>query len=482
MRRVFPIVFGVCAVLALSSLWIGRYLPMVDLPQHAAQISIINNFDRPEFRFAEQFELDWFVPYSMGYFLSAQLALLVGIFSSLKATVSLAVLALPASLYVLLRETEGDPWWSLIGFPFAYGFAFYWGFMSYIMAVPVGVMFVAIVYRHCRFPTLRSGIFVVLWAVLLFFSHAIAFAACGAAAGIVALSSREKIKTLLPLLIPIPFVLLWMHAPVHDVPKVTSIVEFGSRPWERLVPMFFDLVCNAHHWMAGAFSLALFCAVLIGSKLKRPSWSYHGPFLVILVLYLAVPHHAMDISFIYQRLVVFVPVFFLGCLAPIDSVRRRVASRALVSILVMGWLVTLIFQFRGFNLEARDFDSVVDQLKPGKNAMGVIFDNGGGQFFLGSYGHFPAYYQALKGGGLSFSFAHSYKSVARFRSGSARLPYIGPAELSRPLGVRMREARQFDYFIVRSLRDRTADLRIALQDYYSLVAHRGAWWVYETKE
>jgi hypothetical protein len=62
-RRRFWSTFALCAAMALVSIWCVKYLPMVDLPQHAVQISIWKNLHDPRYGFADYFELHYFTPY-----------------------------------------------------------------------------------------------------------------------------------------------------------------------------------------------------------------------------------------------------------------------------------------------------------------------------------------------------------------------------------------------------------------------------------
>src|SRR6187399_3331187 len=61
-RRVDPWLFGIAfalvAVIA-GTFALFSYLPMVDLPQHAAQLSAWIHLDDPNYGFAEQFEINW---------------------------------------------------------------------------------------------------------------------------------------------------------------------------------------------------------------------------------------------------------------------------------------------------------------------------------------------------------------------------------------------------------------------------------------
>ena len=59
--------FGYALVLMIAPLWFGQYLPMVDLPQHAAQIAALKQIWAGNPLFTDVFEINWFTPYLLGY-------------------------------------------------------------------------------------------------------------------------------------------------------------------------------------------------------------------------------------------------------------------------------------------------------------------------------------------------------------------------------------------------------------------------------
>ena len=71
--------FLAIVVLSAAPLWIGSYLPMVDMPQHAAQIAALREIWRGNEMFTQLFEINWFTPYLLGYLLLAALAFVMPI-------------------------------------------------------------------------------------------------------------------------------------------------------------------------------------------------------------------------------------------------------------------------------------------------------------------------------------------------------------------------------------------------------------------
>ena len=100
--------FVVAVTLSVAPLWIGPYLPLVDLPQHAAQIGALHRLWSGDPSLAELFQVNWFTPYLFGYLLLYGLTAALPITVATKLVVSLAVAAIPLLTGRLLRAVGGD--------------------------------------------------------------------------------------------------------------------------------------------------------------------------------------------------------------------------------------------------------------------------------------------------------------------------------------------------------------------------------------
>ncbi|MGA3128948.1 MAG: hypothetical protein ABSD13_19815 [Candidatus Korobacteraceae bacterium] len=201
------------SLLATTPVWLASFPPMVDLPEHAAQIALLRNLHDPSFPFAELFWVNWFTPYLLGYMLVYALAPVFGIVVACKLIIALALIGLPLATAVLMRETGADPYWALLAIPGMYGFSFTWGFLNFMVATPLGLLFLAYVIRNARRPTLRSSLLLGVFAVLLFFCHALIclfFLAIAAVYVVVETKSlRRAALVFIPVLAVLPVILAW---------------------------------------------------------------------------------------------------------------------------------------------------------------------------------------------------------------------------------------------------------------------------------
>ena len=107
-----PKLFGFGVFLSIACLWIAAYPPIVDLPQHSAQIAALQEIWAGNQTFTDTFELNWFAPYSFTYLVFYLLAVVLPITVAGKLLLSLSVAAVPIVGWKLLKETDSDPAWA----------------------------------------------------------------------------------------------------------------------------------------------------------------------------------------------------------------------------------------------------------------------------------------------------------------------------------------------------------------------------------
>ena len=97
---------AVCVVASLPCLTF-RYLPMTDLPQHEAIVSIMRHMHDPSYGFERYY--DWALDrtlYVFPYFLAVGLSFLLPVRMALHITVFLATLSYPLGVLLTLRALK----------------------------------------------------------------------------------------------------------------------------------------------------------------------------------------------------------------------------------------------------------------------------------------------------------------------------------------------------------------------------------------
>jgi hypothetical protein len=470
-RGAFWLCFAACAVLALAPLWIVKYLPMVDLPQHAAQISIWKNLADPRFGFADYFELEYRTPYLAGYLLARLCAEFTSVLVALKIEISVSVVALPSALLFFLRRARVSRWWCLVGFPLAYGYSFRWGFLNFMLGVPVALVYLPVALAYARKPSVRAGIGLALFTIALYWFHGLLLGFCGALVGLAIVAAAPRLREVplraLPLAAPLPLVAAWM---AHDHARTDAPLMWGLGPF-RLADLF-TLYGYGQTAMAAVY-IALFGLVVAlrarGPEARRARDAL--PLALAAAVVLFCPFRLLGTAFIASRFNVLLVPFLLAWMRP-------AAPRAVpVALVGLTALVTslLVPRFRAFDADARDYDVVAASIAPRPRLRPLIFLPGDTLEFL----HFPAWTQVEKGGLYGFSFARAYP-VARYKPTAPRL--MGTGDEHNPWGFDLaREASaHYDHFVVRS---DESDAALAAHLFGNapgvrLVATKGLWHVF----
>jgi hypothetical protein len=132
----------------------------------------------------------------------------------------------------------------------------------------------------------------------------------------------------------------------------------------------------------------------------------------------------------------------------------------------------------GLNRETAGFHALSARLAPGLALRPIVFERGSRAFpGTPAHLHLPAYYCLEKGGSAGYSFAMYSISVVRFRSGAKILMPGGLEWLPERFDAE-REARDYDYFVVKSSADRSAWLFPGPSPVAVLDQHVGDWWGY----
>lgn len=479
--------FLAAVFLSVVPLWIGRYLPMVDISQHAAQIAALREIWSGNPDFVQAFEINWFTPYLFGYFLLYLAALFVPVTAATQIVVSLSVISIPLLTGRLLRAAGADERWKWLAIPAGYSFAFYWGFISFMVAVPLGLLFLIIAMRFAQAPTWRNALVMAGFSIFLFFCHVIvlgfaSLVAAGYIAGLYSNDLRRLALRLLPLATPVPLIVVWLvityqsetvaqNAPTVYGPLLARFIELLVQPAGRdsLDSLIVPIVTAS----------IIFLPMFAGSRLsQRPErWL---PLALGIAAFFAVPAYVLNTGFFFQRLGIFlVPLWFMAWDAP-DGPLNRIDRLAL--LVVVAWIFLNVGRFAAFAREASYFDKIAESMAPGRTTASMVVDNSSPLFAAPVYMHFPAWYQARQSGIVDFNFADFYSQPARYKGD------VGP-RLNEMLGwypTRFQWSEhggaKYDYFIVKSNFDVSNEIFKEKRSSVELVTRNGWWWLYRNLE
>lgn len=450
-HRTFLWTYAILALCAALPLWIGEYMPLVDLPQHAAQLAIGSHFRDPALDYAKYYRANDYTNQLVAYGLVRVFALVMPLLPAIKLVLTWAVLGLAGSVALLLASVGTDLWWSLIAFPIAYGVSMYWGLLNYVVALPFGVGLLTLSVRYALQPSRAR-----LWAVLLganwlFFCHSLVLAYAGVlSVAVIAARApglRAKFWGCAALATILPTTAVWWSListrEASTAPTSFIVAWSALRTGDFFAYQVAGLGDSLRDSLIGA---TLFLAPFIaGARPARERWRWL-PFGLTLLMFAALPLCALDIDMLYGRVSVFALPTFLFALEPVAS---RPWRRAAVTALVALHLASVTYTFKAFDDEAQPLNTALRAAEPGKRLLFLPTSNQSRVVRHEAYSHFGCFYQIKNGGVVDYSFAELFPAWYRYREGME--PNL-PEEFDfNPNEFRFAEhdGERYDYFLVR---------------------------------
>ena len=497
--------FLLACLLCGLPVWLPHFPPMVDLPQHAAQISLLLNMGKPDFPFSDQFQLNLFTPYLLGYILIAAVTPLLGILAASKLVIWLALAAFALSSRFLLRRTGADPYWAWLTFPVLYGFAYQWGLLIFLIAAPIGILFLGLVWQKKGMCDLRSSLLIALMLHVLFFCHALVMALFGLIAVAYWLFSarrlRDFVKCAWPIatLIPIVFVwfaitskhplsnaatewdLSWINTSDGYYSYFASWINPKDPGWGRVtgfIPRLFGARPSMAITMLGIMLFAL--PFLAGGRIAK-SRVRLIPLLSITLLLLCLPGVLFGNVYTFQRFTFLaMPLFLIMIDSASDPGRVQRYLRLFAPVIAFGWIAYMSINALQFDKESDGFETVISQMEPGKRAVSLIFSRDDSHSIVPPFLHFPAWYSAINIGITNPSFAETYVQPVAYKTEYIpKIKFEGFAWNPQWFDWQAHEGYKYDYFVVHAPVDRGAFIFRTATCGISLVTHSGQWWLYQ---
>jgi hypothetical protein len=464
------------SLLLLAAFLAVPFLPMVDLPQHAAQISIWQRLSDPSSLESSAFELNLRTPYIGAYVAARLLAPLFGVLPALKVVIWASVVGHFAAFDLLVRTLGHRRWLSLLGLPLGLGYGFYFGFVSFIGALPFGLLAISLALRHRDAPTLRNGTLLALTLCATLATHGFAFGMTSAMIAPLLLRGKGTLfARFAPFVAPVLLVVVWLM-------PGSSGRSIGLTIWD---PRLLELVHIPALWLAasGADHLAFLfgCLILLLLILSfgRPSRvpERYLPLAFMLVAYCLFPLALGGFGPLHPRFAAFiVPALLLAFEPGVEAEHSMLPG--LVAATCLAWLGLFAHRLIAFARETRPIADFVADMPAGLSIRPIVFERTSEAFpALPALLHLSAYYVPEKAGRQGYSFAMYPTSVIRFQPGV--IPTMDRGAEWNPDGFSAQEELgQYDCFLVHSASDRSFQLFGARANEVSLAFHEAGWWAY----
>jgi hypothetical protein len=457
--------------------WLAPRPAMGDLPEHAAQVALLRDLLAGTSPWSELVRVNYFTPYLLGYALALALSFIVPVVAALKISLTLAYYVFVWACAAVRASLRGDrrlDWLFLPGF---FGFAFQYGFYPFLLAAPIGVLFMLLAARFAARPTRAGALALVLAGIALFFSHGLVFLfACAVGVGLV-LVGRARVAIKLILLAPyaalgllgaVHFLQVRWNDPMYSAAPTMRGVEwdwFAPAGWHRTFD--FLLYSFASGGKDGAF-LLMGCIMLAAPWLLRlrPDRRQPAPaipFLVVAAVWFLAPARVLETTYFYQRFAIFLLPAYAWAFPSAEGVPSPSSpaeapdrgSRSLpvaIALVIVCWsfLSVVAVRQRRFATESAPFEALLRETEPGQRALGMVYSPASSVVRNPYTFHaYPVWYEVEKKGFVDFNFAYFSPEMVRFRPD--RFPSIPPGfdETPETFDWQNLQAKNYRYFFVR---------------------------------
>ena len=182
--RVWQGCFALCCLLLIAPLWVCEFPPLVDLPQHAMLLAIGRHWSDGAYDYAASLlDFNYLSNSVLLYALDVRArARCCRSWRHSRSVLSLSLLGLPVVTLRLVQAVGGDRWWIFAVFPAAYGYAFMWGFFTFIVAIPFGLLVLLAAIRYRQQPSTRRAVLLGAAVYTVFLCHILVLAYVGLSA------------------------------------------------------------------------------------------------------------------------------------------------------------------------------------------------------------------------------------------------------------------------------------------------------------
>ena len=163
----------VLSALLAVPIWLVKYPPLVDYPNHLARAFILHHLNDPHYNFAHFYASDWGLnPYFLADALIQVFQRFVGIYVAGRILLTMCILGLPLGVaFFLHRANPGNEYLALWALAIAYNPNFLMGFMSFELSVALCFFVVGVWLDYARTGEDKYWIWTLLLATLCFLTH-----------------------------------------------------------------------------------------------------------------------------------------------------------------------------------------------------------------------------------------------------------------------------------------------------------------------
>lgn len=438
--------------LSVVPLWLFRYVPLTDAPNHLLAAFIAVHYTDPRFSFSRYFTLD-LTPRSniLGhYVMIALLRLGISPEDTLRLLATLIVLLTVWGMYVLAQVHRGPlhaRLWFPLGTLLAYTWFFHQGFLNFTLSVALALWTAALAGRYgvwggltaerTSFNRAVGGLLVAFLLYLTYLAHAMGLGFALLIGGVLTFASLIQrglswwhrgiivLRAITPVLLAVLPILVIARLSPNAQGEAATFLTPPFVVWAPLSRKVAELrygLLSFTPWREQWILLPAFLLVVAAwlQGLRRPT-AWHVATLVAFGLYLVLPMGFWVPFFIYERFWLFTLILAVVALPAFSSRGVRRLIQGLLTLVVVLFLANLTNNYRIANRDLEAYAAVLSRLPEGEWAFPFTYYHFGR---VSPPRHFWAYAMMRKDVFIPMVFAEVYHPV-QYR-----------AELVRPMPIR----------------------------------------------
>lgn len=485
-------------LIGAASIWLPSRPPMIDLPQFAGQIALLDGLLKGTSPWAGELRIDALTPYLVAYAVTVPLAFFLPIGVALKLVLTLALAGFGWAAAAIRRELGAAPQLDAYAFVGFFGYAYAWGLVTFLVAAPLGLLLIWMSLRYARNADQRGGVALLAAGLVLLFAHGLIFLfACGLGLVLTAARSQTFMAALRRCW---PFALLFgAGLGLYLLARAAAGsgggggggagfgLNFGD-PLVRLLAPLGAIDGRPEPWTIIALIVLIALPFVAGLRVDFRSRERIIIAFAALGAVAFAPDGAWVAAGVFRRFALFAPAayawLFSDASAASDRPKTFLSAHlgALASAIVALILTQHVVEAAEFNREAPDFDAIMARAQPGMKALSIVIDRASSaDVDLHVYLHFPSWYQAEKNGLVDPSFAASAPSIVRYRTNTVGVSDDIFQDGGSHAAWWRAHRGQWTYFFVRGARTDPRILFAGADCTPQWIGGRGAWALYQAR-
>jgi hypothetical protein len=397
-RALIRLAVAAAAVLLVLPLWIVKYPPLLDYPNHLARVFILTHINDPSYQFSQYYTATLgLYPYLTMDVLLMGLQKFTTIFTGGRIILSLCALGVPLAAWFFVRQANpGNISLACWGLLSGYNIFFFWGFVNWQLSVALVLVVAGLWIRYLARPTVALWLALLVIVTVLYFTHLQGFGLAGLIVTAYAAFPRKGSRSVIRAVAE-GWALFLPGASLHLITRIAT--HETSAAWAMSFHPLSDKWDRLYFFMQGVsprldvltLLILIGCAVAAWWRNREFKWNHPWPAIIggLFLLYWIFPGYG--VNWAGDDADVRLLPFIMMLLPAMVYVGRRARWLALVACLLFcARSATVIQTFRSEQTELAGMARAFSMTPPNARVLPVI-EARDDQPQVRPYAHFWAY-------------------------------------------------------------------------------------------